>query len=232
MTKIKYKRFMEAHFDANNWEELALIFENGGDYISSHSRLLRSLHFGDDDYGACVGDVLGKVLRFPENQGLLDQYISDYFGETAMKPEITIKPNFGIPSDQAMDESLVSVMMPFSGFDTVYSSIKHSCKEANLTCKRADEVWETPTFMQDIFNLIYRSRIVVCDLSGKNPNVMFELGIAFTLGKDVVMIAQDVSDIPSDIKNYRGLIYNTSPDGLKAMSEELEKRLRTIISKV
>ncbi|MCT7486360.1 hypothetical protein N5T98_04880 [Aliarcobacter cryaerophilus] len=59
-------------------------------------------------------------------------------------------------------------------------------------CKRADDIWEDHTFIQDIFSLIYKSKIVIVDFTGKNPNVMYETGIAHTLGKIVI---QNLADI-------------------------------------
>ena len=59
-----------------------------------------------------------------------------------------------------------------------------------MRCLRADDIWEESTIIQDIFSLILRCEVVVIDCSGKNPNVMYEMGIAHTLGKHVVPITQ------------------------------------------
>src|SRR6266700_3613748 len=44
--------------------------------------------------------------------------------------------------------------------------------------------------------LIDRSRVVICDCTKRNPNVFYEIGIAYTLGRDVILITQNDADVP------------------------------------
>ncbi|UWU25450.1 hypothetical protein N2601_31165 (plasmid) [Rhizobium sp. CB3060] len=81
--------------------------------------------------------------------------------------------------------------------------------------------------MQDIFDLIVRSRIVVCDFSGKNPNVFYEAGIAHTLGKHVVPITQSDADVPADLRHHRYLGYLNNGEGLGKLETQLAARLRS-----
>ena len=57
--------------------------------------------------------------------------------------------------------------------------------------------------MHDILELISTSKVIICDLSGKNPNVFYEAGIAHTLGKEVILITQHESDVPFDLRPLR-----------------------------
>lgn len=58
---VAMKRAIEDTFDASKWTELGLL-TNSADALNGHRRLYRSLSFGDDDYGACILDVLPDVL--------------------------------------------------------------------------------------------------------------------------------------------------------------------------
>ncbi|MEJ2743863.1 MAG: hypothetical protein P8176_15685 [Gammaproteobacteria bacterium] len=131
---------------------------------------------------------------------------------------------FSIPN-VAVDGSLVAVMMPFAGFDSVYQSIRTACSGAGLNCLRADDIWENSSIIQDIFSLIYRAKIVIVDFSNKNPNVMYETGIAHTLGKTVIPIAQSIQDIPSDMVHHRALIYYNNGEGLQSLERKLTEKL-------
>lgn len=131
---------------------------------------------------------------------------------------------FSIPNI-AVDSSLVAVMMPFAGFDSVYQSIRSACSGAGLNCLRADDIWENSSIIQDIFSLICRAKIIVVDFSNKNPNVMYETGIAHTLGKTVIPIAQSIQDIPSDMVHHRALIYHNNGEGLQYLERELTEKL-------
>lgn len=167
-------------------------------------------------------------------KSFLDEWYPDqnytYISAKPSERKITFSPNvFSIP-DTEMEDDLVAVMMPFSGFDSVYEAIKASCTKVGLRCLRADDIWDDSSIIQDIFSLIYRAKIVVVDFSGKNPNVMYETGIAHTLGKTVVPLAQVVQDIPSDMVHHRALIYLKNGEGLKKLEDDLENKLKTIRS--
>src|SRR3546814_10493227 len=99
-------------------------------------------------------------------------------------------------------------MMPFdAAFNDVYVAIQQAAANAGLRCRRADDIWENPAVIQDVVSLIDRSRVVVCDCSGRNPNVFYEAGIAHTLGREVILITQNSADIPFDLRHLRYVQY-------------------------
>ena len=135
---------------------------------------------------------------------------------------------FHVPNKQPQDQ-LIAVMMPFRAeFDQTYDAIKKACLSAGLSCLRADDIWENTTFIQDIFELLYCSRVVVVDFSGKNPNVMYETGVAHTLGKHVIPITQSIEDVPSDLRHHRVLKYLPNTEGYAVLKDSLEVRLRRL----
>ena len=93
---------------------------------------------------------------------------------------------------------------------------------------RADDIWEETTIVQDIFNLVFRAQTVIVDFSGKNPNVMYETGIAHTLGKDVIPISQSLEDVPFDIAHHRVLKYLPNQQGLEQLEAKLSSKLRQV----
>ncbi len=121
-------------------------------------------------------------------------------------------------------------MMPFSAsFSGTYTAIERVANTwMGLECVRADSIWDNTTFIQDIFDIIYCAKVVVVDFSGRNPNVMYETGIAHTLGKTVVPITQSIDDIPSDLGHHRALKYLPNEEGYRDLSNELYKRLQTV----
>lgn len=120
--------------------------------------------------------------------------------------------------------------MPFNpAFDGTYKAIKAVTEYMKLDCLRADDIWDNSTFIQDVFDLIYCAQIVIFDFTGRNPNVMYETGIAHTLGKIVIPITQSIDDIPSDLTQHRALKYLPNQEGYKNLSKELYRRIITII---
>jgi hypothetical protein len=129
----------------------------------------------------------------------------------------------------SQDGDLVAVMMPFDArFDSVYAALREAASAAGLRCQRADDIWEADSVMTDIASLIWRSRIVVSDLTGKNPNVFYETGIAHTLGRDVVQITQSADDVPFDLRHLRYVPYLPNREGLEVLKERVADRLSAL----
>ncbi|ELY21817.1 hypothetical protein ACK8HJ_18375 [Vreelandella titanicae] len=167
----------------------------------------------------------GTVWLLPAN----GEFVSTSFEEIPTERVITFKPSvFQVPAKK-LNEKLISVMMPFNaGFNGTYSAVTRVADYMSLECKRADDIWDNSTFIQDIFDLIFCSKVVVVDFTGKNPNVMYETGIAHTLGKTVIPITQSLDDIPSDLGHHRALKYYPNEEGLRNLSNDLYKRLQFI----
>jgi AbiJ N-terminal domain 5 len=225
------------HFTFADWQEIGLI-TGYSDYIKNHPRLLRSLNFGDEDYSGHVIAVINLINREnPKKINDILEYLNTNYPDLntnyiSSKPAIrtiTFSPSvFEIPTD-SIDEHLVSVMMPYSSnFDSVYTSIKTASSLAGYQCLRADDIWESSTIFQDIFSLIYKSKIVIVDFTSKNPNVMYETGIAHTLGKIVLPITQNIEDIPSDMGHHRALKYLNNDQGCQKLQQHLVEKLRSL----
>jgi hypothetical protein len=165
-------------------------------------------------------------LRKLENQSNLDSNAID-----AVKKSIYIAPQvFNVPNNP-IDPNLVSVMMPFdASFNRVLETIQNTCLDLYLECKRADDIWNNSIIIQDIFELIYCSSIVIVDYSNKNPNVFYEAGIAHTLGKPVIPITQNDNDVPFDLRHHRYLRYLNNNEGLKELEAKLKDRIKILKS--
>ncbi len=137
---------------------------------------------------------------------------------------------FTLEEFNRVESNLVSVMMPFaSEFDEVYKTLQETSEKLILRCLRADDVWQHDVVIQDVVSLIHRSRIVICDCTGRNPNVFYEVGIAHMLGKDVILIAQNSNDIPFDLRHLRFLTYQNNNEGRKQLRGKLSERITTIL---
>jgi hypothetical protein len=140
-------------------------------------------------------------------------------------------PTVFAPIRESVNPQLVSAMMPFSReYDGVYEAIAAAAEEAGGECKRADNVWEHSTIIQDIYSLIHKSAVVGCDFSGKNPNVFYEAGIAHSLGRPVIPIVQHAADIPFDLQQHRAIIYHNNSEGLEGLKARLSQRIATLLA--
>ena len=121
----------------------------------------------------------------------------------------------------------VFVIMPFDEhFKPVYEDhIKKVCDAIGLDCKRGDLVLSTKSIVDDIWSLINNAQIIICDCTGKNPNVFYELGIAHALGKKTICITQSKDDIPFDIEHLRYIEYTFTQCGMSKFESTLKQHI-------
>jgi tetratricopeptide (TPR) repeat protein len=123
------------------------------------------------------------------------------------------------------------VLMPFSSeFKNQWDfAFVPAIESVNLRAFRGDEeALGTNMIMKDITQSIYDAQIIVADLTGRNPNVMYELGLAHAAKKPVIMLVQSDDDIPFDIKHIRYLPYNDKD--LNKLRSDLASRSRNTLS--
>lgn len=102
------------------------------------------------------------------------------------------------------------VIMPFEKqLDSYYTKlIKPAVEALQYEVKRADEIYSVRAIVDDIQNEIKVSDFLIADVTGKNPNVNYELGYADALHKGVIIISQSMEDVPFDYKHRRVILYN------------------------
>lgn len=78
---------------------------------------------------------------------------------------------------------------------------------------RADDVYTTASIMDNVVTLLRRAEIVIADVTGRNPNVLFELGLASAFGKRIVLLSSTRDDIPVDLRHLVHVtLGDSSPD--------------------
>lgn len=139
---------------------------------------------------------------------------------------LLIRPSFPTV-EGTVDPGQVFVIMPFSEpwSEDVLMLIKAAGEESKLTIVRADDIFVPNNIINDIWQLLNKAGLVVADITVHNANVFYELGIAHTLGKEVVLIrSAEGQKPPFDISVWRHLDYQLSP--IKAV--EFQKTLSKI----
>ena len=106
-----------------------------------------------------------------------------------------------------MQKLFVVILMPFdSSSDDIYNHvIKAVCEEAGAYCERVDQEMFGEGTLDRIYNQISKADLVIADLSGRNPNVFYEIGYAQALCKQVILLSKTTKDIPFDLKHYNVL---------------------------
>jgi hypothetical protein len=143
---------------------------------------------------------------------------------------IICEPFFGRPSNEFICH--IFVIMPFNErYDELYYNIiRPACMlDGKYIVKRADDpsCLAGENINVKIYDFIYQAKLIVADISEGNPNVFYELGIAHTLGKNVILINGNRKFRPFDIENIRYIKYSfDSEKQIAELKEKLENNTR------
>jgi hypothetical protein len=109
------------------------------------------------------------------------------------------------PSDSCF--VMMAFAPPIGGYyATIYEP---AIRKAKMRPVRADsDMFGTGKIMDQIWQGIHAARILVAELTDKNPNVFYELGLAHALEKPVVLVAANEEDVPFDIRHIRVIYYD------------------------
>ncbi|MCK4823078.1 hypothetical protein KA005_45375 [bacterium] len=130
---------------------------------------------------------------------------------------------------EPVDENLCFVLMPFKpDLDELYTkTIKPTMNGLGMECKRADEIYSAGVIIDQIWNYIRLSGIIIADLTNRNPNVLYELGLAHASDKKVILLTQSIEDVPFDLRHLRCLVYDNTRHGVEELKHSLIETLKS-----
>ena len=123
------------------------------------------------------------------------------------------------------------VLMPFTQrLYEVYTDVyKMVCEQNELRSWRVDEISRPGSISRDIVEGILDADVVIADLTGRNLNVFYELGIAHATGNKTIMTCQSLEDVPFDIQSYRVIIYEHSLRGCEQLRSDLDRAVKEVV---
>jgi len=123
------------------------------------------------------------------------------------------------------------VMMPFaSPFDRYYRNIfVPAIRNCGLVPIRGDGIFGS-AIVSDIWHAIKKSTLALADLTGKNPNVFYELGLAHAIGKAVILVASNTADVPIDLGGLRVILYDKDDENWgQRLQENIQRSIDEIL---
>jgi hypothetical protein len=116
------------------------------------------------------------------------------------------------PKPSTRDRIRCFLVMPFSleWSNDVHRTLASACRSMGVHPVRGDDVFTPTDILNDIWHSIHAADFVIADITGRNPNVLYELGIAHTLAKPVLIISKNAADIPIDLSTRRVILYGQS----------------------
>jgi hypothetical protein len=147
---------------------------------------------------------------------------------------IPAQPEASVPSPKGEIDTVREfldtcfVLMPFGEwFDRYYKDIYvPATKEAGFEPLRADSLFNSGSVIEQVWQQIRKAKVLLADLTGKNPNVFYELGLAHAARKPVVFVAGSIDDVPFDVRHLRVVTYDVREPG---WSDRLRRDITTYL---
>ncbi|MGD8779297.1 MAG: hypothetical protein PVH88_10100 [Ignavibacteria bacterium] len=125
------------------------------------------------------------------------------------------------------------VIMPFDAlFQSQYENvIKPSIESLGIKCIRGNEIYSRQNIMSDIWKSIRECRFILAELTERNPNVMYEIGLAHAIGKPTILLTRNEEDVPFDLKGIRYRFYDVNdPFWGTNLSEAIKDMVKKILN--
>lgn len=154
---------------------------------------------------------------------------------SSTKKNIT-EANSTVNTEQSLKEKKCFAIMPIADhpdydnghFGRVYEHlIKPACERAGFKVIRADDAKASHMIMFDILKNIVECDMAICDLSSKNANVFYELGLRQAFNKKTILITDGQTNTPFDIAGFRYVKYDHSlrVDSVRSNIDEISAML-------
>lgn len=136
-------------------------------------------------------------------------------------------------SQRANAGRICFIISEFGGyFDDYHEEIfRPAIEAAGLAPVRADSLFRSSDIVSDIWHFVTTCRVALADLTGRNPNVFYELGLAHAATKPVLLLTQDIHDVPFDLRALRIIEYDTKhPKWAERLREGITKGLKETLA--
>ncbi len=148
------------------------------------------------------------------------------FSTSQAKSTETFFASLGISAEEAaVDPKLVFVLTPFSEREKeTYEAIRNTCLRVGLRASRGDEEFVEGPILHHIVRQILNARVVIANVSTRNPNVFYELGIAQALGKPTILVSRGrFKKVPFDVAARRIVFFESEADLERELANELAR---------
>lgn len=157
--------------------------------------------------------------------------------ENAQSSELSVGHN-EVPGQENKKAQTCGLIMPIAANEVgstehwlhVRKIIIDALKDTELKVKMVSESDEVAVIHSNIVTNIYSNDIVICDVSARNPNVMFELGMRLTFDKPVVIIKDRETPFSFDVGNIQHLEYPRSLNYIEILGFQRELKEKTLFT--
>lgn len=175
----------------------------------------------------------GPEERRPALEKIAAEHIDSEFKRfIGLLSLLRTRPIFG-PAPITLDSRSAFILLPSSErFNKNYPAIEKAVSENRVEIRLARDIREGQAAVKDVWESINGSRVIIADLTGPDPGVMYALGIAHTVGRDTILIYPRGSKYLVDIPRTRRIEYRKSEAGREKLGNDLSEMLKSMLEPV
>jgi len=127
------------------------------------------------------------------------------------------------------------VLMPFGGtaaeqelnWNDIYDEvIVNVVQRVGMTPSKLSDMYSTGSMMEQNWQSIQKAELVIANLCGRDPNVLYSLALAHVIGKPIILVAMDEKEVPVDLREYFVIKYKQNEQNASfKFSIDLEKAI-------
>lgn len=181
------------------------------------------------------------VIQFPEDllekspeerrsslQEIASKHIDSEFLRLTQLLDLTrTRPIFGQSIHPLRPGSLLLLLPRGEEARRNADTIRRGVEASGLSSEEAEDIRQGKSAVRDMWSSINQAAVIVADLTEADPEVMYALGIAHTLGKDTILIHPQSSKYLIDIPRTQSIEYEDSSQGRTRLEEQIGEVLRS-----
>jgi len=206
-------------------------FDDTVAYLRSYVRDVHQFRLASEDWRAAPPRIRGALASTG-----LGAFVDEFRDSaTHLKQNVLfLGPErlYGPPKDHVTGrQASCFIVMPFSQewSADVHRILASACEAVGVRPVRGDDLFTPTDILEDIWQSINAADFVIADITGRNPNVLYELGIAHTLAKPVLILSKQASDIPIDLATRRVILYGRSGEDWR---EDLAHKISAAVAAI
>ncbi|MFB3764783.1 MAG: hypothetical protein ACE14P_05980 [Methanotrichaceae archaeon] len=171
--------------------------------------------------------------RYEELKKIANEHIDSEFSRfIGLLSLLRTRPIFG-PAPPAIENQLALLLMPINEDGRKnYNTIVKAARESGMITDTAEDIRVGRSAVRELWISLNKARIIIADLTGPDPGVMYGLGIAHTVGKETILISPQGSNYLVDIPKTQVIEYEDSDEGRMVLEQELFRTLSSIMQPI
>jgi hypothetical protein len=139
------------------------------------------------------------------------------------------RPIFGSAPATANAKTALLLLTSVQGVNMASQAITEAAEASGLTIVLADDIRRGKLAVRELWASINEARIIIADLTGPDPGVMYSLGIAHTVGKETILVCPQGSQYLVDIPKMDRIEYENSDNGITKLKGSLSDMLKALL---